>query len=52
VDILVHIMRTTSGKRIIDEIVKVGPLESNHFTVIPVFLYKEGDGLVQQKQSL
>ncbi len=52
VDILVHITRTTSGKRIIDEIVKVGPLESNHFTVIPVFLYKEGDGLVQQKQSL
>jgi pilus assembly protein CpaF len=48
VDILVHIVRTSEGKRMIDEIVEVGPLENNQFTVIPIFLYKEGEGLVKE----
>jgi pilus assembly protein CpaF len=48
VDILVHIVRTSEGKRMIDEIVEVGPLENNQFTVIPIFSYKEGEGLVKE----
>jgi len=49
VDIVVHITRTAQGKRLIDEIVEVGPLVNNNFTIIPIYLYKEGEGLVPQK---
>jgi len=52
VDILVHITRTAQGKRLIDEIVEVGPLENNNFTIIPIYLHKEGEGLVPQSKQV
>jgi len=52
VDIVVHIARSAQGKRLIDEIVEVGPLEKNNFTTIPIFVYMEGTGLVQQRKPI
>jgi len=49
VDILVHITRASDGRRRIDEICRDGPLRDNDFTVIPIFSYEEGEGLVQKK---
>ena len=50
VDILIHITRTSDGRRRIDEICRVGPLRDNDFTVIPIFTYEEGEGLVQKTE--
>ena len=51
VDIVIHISRTAAGKRLIDEIAEVGPLDGSNFTVIPIFAYEEGKGLVQKERS-
>ena len=52
VDILIHITRTSDGKRRIDEICRVGPLRDNDFTVIPIFTYEEGEGLVPKTEYI
>ncbi len=47
VDILVHITRGRDGRRFIDEIVEVRPIQENRFQTETIFSYKEGSGLVK-----
>jgi len=52
IDILVHISRTASGKRQIDEISEMGNLSDSKFSIIPQFIYREGVGLEKQTNSI
>ncbi len=51
IDILIHISRNTGGKRMIDEIAEVAKERREHFSLIKIFTYKEGEGLVQETEQ-
>ena len=51
VDILVHITRGKDGRRYIDEISEMRPIENDHFRIENIFTYEEEHGLVKRKTA-
>ena len=47
IDILIHISRSKTGKRYVNEIVEVLPLEDNHFQTRIIYKYEEEKGLAK-----
>lgn len=50
IDVLIHISRDSGGRRMIDEIAEVAKERKEHFNLIKIFTYKEGEGLVQETE--